>query len=195
MTVEEKLSHFFDSSVGDARMQSEAAIEEYKNVLNKDFEEFKANIDSLVSARLKMEETRIRRELNHDLSTNLIQIKKELSDKHDELKNALFSEVKKMLDEFRTSDEYKALLEKQIMDALDFAGEDLVTVYIDPADEKLLPFLTQKFSCRIVISSYAFGGGTRTVIDEKNILIDHSFDTQFNEIMEDFTFNGGRVNE
>lgn len=195
MTVEEKLIHFFDSSVGDARMQSEAAIEEYKKALDKDFEEFKVNIDSLVSARLKMEETRIRRELNHDLSTNLIQIKKELSDKHDELKNALFSEVKQLLDEFRTSDEYKALLEKQIMDALDFAGEDLVTVYIDPADEKLMPFLTQKFSCRIVISSYAFGGGTRTVIDEKNILIDHSFDTQFNEIMEDFTFNGGRVNE
>lgn len=195
MTVEEKLSHFFDSSVSDARKQSEAAIEEYRENLEKDFEDFKANIDLLASDRLKIEETRIRREMNHDLSTSLIQVRKELRDKHDELKNAIFAEVKQLLDTFRHTEEYHLLIEKHIKNALEFAREDLVTIYLDPADENLLSDLTAKFDCRIVTSDYSFGGGTRAVINEKNILIDHSFDTKFNEILEDYTFNGGGLHE
>ncbi|MDD6571761.1 MAG: V-type ATP synthase subunit E [Thermoflexaceae bacterium] len=195
MTVEEKLSHFFDSSVGEARRQSEAAITEYKDILEKDFEEYKKHIDSQAETRLKLEETSIRRELNHDLSVRLLQVKKELSDKHDELKNALFSEVKQLLNDFHTSDEYKSLIEKQIADALAFAGEDPITVYIDPSDNSLITDLSKKFNCQIIVSDYPFGGGIRAVIEEKHILIDHSFDTRFDEIFEDFIFNGGSLNE
>lgn len=195
MTVEEKLRHFLDSSVEDARIQSETAIKEYTEVLQEDLQEFKNRIDIQAEEKIKLEETRIRRDMNHDLSLKLLSVKKELSDKHDELKTALFQEVRKMLDDFRKTSDYQSLLKKQIRDALAFAGEDVVTVYIDPADAALKDDLFAEFHCDILISDYSFGGGTRTVIQEKNILIDHSFDTRFNELEEDFAFNGGSSNE
>ncbi len=195
MTVEEKLKHFLDTSVENARIQSETTIKEYTEVLQRDLQEFKNRTNIQAEEKIKLEETRIRRDMNHDLSVKLLSVKKELSDKHDELKNALFNEVQEMLDHFRKSSEYHELLKKQIRDALSFAGDDIVTVYIDPADASLKDALSDEFHCDIVISDYTFGGGTRTVIEEKNILIDHSFDTRFHELEEDFAFNGGSSNE
>lgn len=195
MTFEEKLKHFIASSIDDARVKSEAAIKEYTEALQLDFKEFKEQLDIRTKETLRLEETRIRRDMNHDLSVRLLSAKKELSDKHDELKTALFKEVREMLETFRKSPDYTALLKKQIQHALAFAEEDTVTVYIDPADASLRDALFNEFHCNIVVSDYAFGGGTRTVIDDKNILIDHSFDTRFNELAEDFAFNGGSSNE
>lgn len=195
MTVEEKLKHFFDSSIEDAHKQSQKAIEEYKEVLDKEFENYKINIDSLAANRLKMEETRITRDMNHDLSDSLLLTRKELSDKHYELKEALFEEVKEMLTAFRTTKEYKQMLVNQIKKALEFAEDDKLTIYIDPDDETLIPELKKDFIEDFVISEYGFGGGIRAIITEKGILIDNSFDTRYNEILKDFTFNGGSSND
>lgn len=195
MTVEEKLKHFLAASVEDARIQSETAIKDYTEVLQHDLQEFKNRTDMQAKEKIELEETRIRRDMNHDLSLKLLSVKKELSDRHDELKTALFDEVREMLNNFRKTSDYHALLRKQICDALSFAGEDVVTIYIDPADADLKDILSDEFHCNIVVSDYTFGGGTRTVIEEKNILIDHSFDTRFHELEEDFAFNGGSSNE
>lgn len=195
MTVEQKLKHFFNSSVEDARMQSETAIREYTEVLNKEFDEFKDRIDRQAALRLKAEETQLRRDLNHELLTNLQAVKKELADRHDELKIKLFGEVTRLLTDFRKTPEYKELLKKQITDALTFAGEDVITVYIDPDDASLKDELANELNCNVVVSDYSFGGGTRTVIEEKQILIDNSFETKFDNLYDDFSFSGGISND
>ncbi len=195
MTVEEKLKHFIASSVEDARIQSEAVIKEYTEMLQRDLQEFKEQVDEQAKEKLRLEETRVRRGLNHDLSVRLLSVKKELSDKHDELKSALFNEVRELIDAFRKTPDYAALLQEQIRHALSFAKDDVITVYLDPEDSALKPALSKIFDCNIVISEYSFGGGTRTVIEKKDILIDNSFDTRFEELTEDFALNGGSSNE
>lgn len=195
MTVEEKLKHFIASSVEDARIQSEAVIKEYTEMLQRDLQEFKERVDTQTKEKLRLEETRIRRNMNHDLSVRLLSVKKELSDKHDELKSLLFNEVRELITAFRKTPDYTALLREQIRHALSFAEDDIVTVYLDPEDSALKDDLSREFHCNILISEYPFGGGTRTVIEEKDILIDNSFDTRFEELTEDFAFNGGSSNE
>lgn len=195
MTVEEKLKHFISSSVEDARIQSEVAIKEYTEMLQRDLKEFKEQVDAQTKEKLRLEETRIRRDMNHDLSVRLLSVKKELSDKHDELKSALFNEVRELIAAFRKTPDYTILLQKQIRHALSFAEDDIITVYLDPDDSALKDDLSKEFHCNIIISEYSFGGGTRTVIEEKDILIDNSFDTRFEELTEDFAFNGGSSNE
>ena len=85
--------------------------------------------------------------------------------------------------------------EKQITDALTFAGEDVITVYIDPDDASLKNELANELNCNVVVSDYSFGGGTRTVIEEKQILIDNSFETKFDNLYDDFSFSGGISND
>lgn len=195
MTVEEKLNHFFDSSVSDARAQSAASIEEYRNTLEKDFEEYKNSMDSQAAIRLKMEETKIKSDMNHELSDRLLTTKREFSEKYDELKALLFDEVRKMLSDFRKTDEYKNRIIKNIEAAVSYADNDSLTVYIDPEDASLIDELKGMFPCNIIPSAQPFGGGIRAVIDRKNILIDNSYNSKLEEIADNFTFDGGSSNE
>ena len=74
------------------------------------------------------------------------------------------------------------LLERQIEHATEFAGNDPLIVYLDPADEDncAAPW-HQLRRARFRLSEYSFGGGTRAVIPPSNILIDNSFATKLEE--------------
>ena len=76
-----------------------------------------------------------------------------------------------------------------------FAGNDKLTLYLDPSDEAHKASLEQKLSVTLTISAMPFLGGVRAVIPEKNILIDNSFETLLNEERENFIFHGGVEHE
>ena len=80
---------------------------------------------------------------------------------------------------------------QQIQEACDFAGEDALVVYLDPADQEL----AARFGFAPVVSKEAFMGGMRAVIRSKNILIDNSFATLLREAKEEFVFAGGMTDE
>ena len=86
-------------------------------------------------------------------------------------------------------------LVKRIQEALDFAEDDVITIYIDPSDEALLPALTEHFGFTPILSRDSWMGGMRAVIRSKNILIDNSFATLLHDAKEEFVFTGGGANE
>ena len=89
------------------------------------------------------------------------------------------------------SEDAFARLTKKIQEALDFAEDDVITIYIDPSDEALLPALTKHFGFTPVLSKESWMGGMRAVIRSKNILIDNSFATLLHDAKEEFIFTGG----
>ena len=93
------------------------------------------------------------------------------------------------------SAEYLEYLSQRIQEARDFAGEDALVVYLDPADQNWIPELAARFGFAPVVSREAFMGGMRAVIRSKNILIDNSFATLLREAKEEFVFAGGMTDE
>ena len=91
--------------------------------------------------------------------------------------------------------EYLEYLSQRIQEARDFAGEDALVVYLDPADQNWIPELAARFGFAPVVSREAFMGGMRAVIRSKNILIDNSFATLLREAKEEFVFAGGMTDE
>ena len=91
--------------------------------------------------------------------------------------------------------EYLEYLSQRIQEARDFAGEDALVVYLDPADQNRIPELAARFGFAPVVSREAFLGGMRAVIRSKNILIDNSFATLLREAKEEFVFAGGMTDE
>ena len=67
-------------------------------------------------------------------------------------------------------------------------------IYIDPADQALLMNLEMEAGTTLTVSEYSFGGGTRAVLPDRNVLIDDSFATKVKETMENFSFTGGEFN-
>ena len=97
MTIDEKLSHFYDITVEDARTKAAAILEEHKEALEKMTAERKALSEENAQAQIKAETANARREVNKALSAEQLTIKRDWNKKQNELKEKLFSEVKQHL--------------------------------------------------------------------------------------------------
>lgn len=195
MTIDEKLSHFYDITVEDARTKAAAILEEHKEALEKMTAERKALSEENAQAQIKAETVNARREVNKALSAEQLTIKRDWTKKQNELKEKLFSEVKELLDSFTKTPEYETYLTGKIKKALDFAEDDEISVYLSPEDSALAEKLQQTTGVTIQIAKDSFLGGIRATIPQKNILIDHSFAGNFETAYKEFKFDGGPEHE
>ena len=65
----------------------------------------------------------------------IIDIRRTLGRKQEELKDKLFVELRDMLANYLETQDYQKLLERQVQHAVEFAGTDQVIIYLDPVDE------------------------------------------------------------
>ena len=187
LTTEEKLQHFLDTCMEDARVRSGRMLDEYMTALEKTFEEHKADTRRREKLQLSQETEKIEREINKQLAVGQIEIRR-----------TLFVELRDMLANYLETQDYQKLLERQVKQAVEFAGNDQMIIYLDPVDEdKLNRLALHNGNAELRISEYSFTGGTRAVIPARHILIDNSFQTKLEEAREKFHFDlslteGGR---
>ena len=195
MTTEEKLQHFYDVSVNEAKTEAQTSLDAYRQELEQQFDAYKKNKDKETSLLLKAESDQASRTINKALSASQLDIKRSWSKKQNELKEKLFSEVKELLDSFTKTPEYETYLTGKIKEALDFAEDDEISVYLSPEDSALAEKLQQTTGVTIQIAKDSFLGGIRATIPQKNILIDHSFAGNFEAAYKEFKFDGGPEHE
>ena len=194
MTTEEKLQHFTTYAMEEARNKSDAMIREYTDAMRKIFEEHQEKKRRQEELEIKTETDRLVRENNKQFSEEQIEIKRTLSKKQDELKEKLFVEVKQLLEDYMTTSAYQQLLIKQIKNIQKEAGSGKLILYIDPADSDKRSSLQVATGAPVTVSEYSFMGGTRAVLQDRNILIDNSFASKLEKLKADFSFNGGATN-
>lgn len=195
MTIDEKLSHFYDVTVEDAQAKAAGILEEHRKALAQMTEKHKADSQENAQVQIKAETANARREINKALSAEQLTIKRDWTKKQNELKEKLFAEVKTQLENFRNTPDYPAYLESKIKEALDFAEQDKINIYISPEDSALLPDLVERTKAFITVSAEDFLGGIKATIPHKNILIDHSFAGNFQAVYKEFKFDGGPKHE
>ena len=195
MTIDEKLSHFYDVTIEDARAKAAGILEEHRKALAQMTEKHKADSQENAQVQIKAETANARREINKALSAEQLTIKRDWTKKQNELKEKLFAEVKTQLENFRNTPDYPAYLENRIKEALDFAEQDKINIYLSPEDSALLPDLVERTKAFITVSAEDFLGGIKATIPHKNILIDHSFAGNFQAVYKEFKFDGGPKHE
>ena len=175
MTIDEKLQHFYEVSLDEAREDAARAIQDHKDYLQKVLEEHKQSRIQTAEAEVKAETEHVRREVNKALSSEQITLKRNWSLKQNELKETLFAEVKNRVQQFTATPEYQDYLCRRIREAKDFAEDDEILIFLSSNDKELLDSLTARTGCPLQVSSENFLGGIRAEIPAKNILIDNSF--------------------
>lgn len=191
MTIEEKLQHFYDSSVEEAYQEAAQMIEEHKKNLDEMLSEHKSSRRQSAEAEVKAEAENARREVNKALSAQQLIIKRNWTKKQNELKDRLFTEVQSLLEDFVKTPEYDSYLCRKIKEAQDFAGEDELHIYLTPSDSSRLETLSRKTGAALRLADEEFIGGIRAIIPGKNILIDNSFREAFLACKKEFKFDGG----
>lgn len=195
MTIEEKLTHFYDTSVEEARRQAEKEVQEYKESLDAAMEEHKKMALENAASSRKAEIANARREINKALSAEQLNIRRDWTTRQSRLKEKLFSEVREQILKFMESSCYEEYLCSKIEEAVCFAEHDEIQIYLSREDEPRLKSLTIKTGFPLRLSGDSFIGGIKAVIPEKNILIDNSFEEGYNTAYRDFKFNGGPAHE
>ena len=193
MTIEEKLEHFDSLCYGDSTERSNKMLADYTASLRSILEEHKRDARRQSDMQVDAEVEKIEHEINKQLSIEQINIKREYSQKQEELKTMLISELRNRLALFMDSADYQRFLESEVKKALEFAQDAPMTVYLDPSDEDKLNRIALHTGAEIKLSDTTFLGGIQAVIPSKNILIDNSFKTKLAEISDKFQFRiGGR---
>ena len=191
MTTEEKLKHFQDICMEDARERSARMLDDYMKALEDAYEEHTADARRRADMQVEAETEKLEREINKRLSIGQLDLKREFSRRQEELKDKLFVELKDKLANFMETQEYQRLLDRQVKAVKEFAGNEELIVYMDPSDVDKVQRIALHHNASIKISEYSFDGGTRAVIPGKHILIDNSFETKLNEARHEFKFDLG----
>lgn len=195
MTTEEKLKHFSEVSMETAREEAQRAITEYKAVLEDEMEQHKKEKQAASENQFRIEAENAAREINKALSAEQLHIKRKLSRKQQELREILFSEIQEQLRAFTKSEGYADWLEAKVKKALEIAGEDEIQISLSPEDADLIPEIEKRTGMRPLLAEDSFLGGIRAVIPQKNILIDDTLLTSFQNEKENFNYDGGLRHE
>lgn len=187
MTIEEKMEHFRSISLESANSQSVESLSSYKQSLDDDLTAYKE-----AAALMAEESKRVRMNQQNALSKKALnsaqmQIKKELTQTQMTLKAKLFELVSDKIAKYRKTPEYVQYLTEQIKTVMSEYSDSKIVIYIDPADSALLDTLKPAANGNLQVSETEFLGGTRTIIPDKNILIDNSFKTRLADEQEQFT--------
>ena len=195
MTTEEKLQHFYEVSMDTAREEATKVLDEYKAALETEMERHKQEKQAASESQFKIDSDNAAREINKALSAEHLHIKRKLSKKQQKLKESIFAEVEELLDDFSKKPEYTDWLEDKIKQSLEIAENDSVQIYLTAKDSAKAEELTKRTGITPLISETDFLGGIRAVIPEKNILIDNTVLTAFENEKERFNFDGGFTHE
>lgn len=191
MTLEEKIAHIRSVSMEEARTEGNSIISSYKEALEKVLEDHKREAQHQAQTRIKAETTNARLQRNQAMAKAQLDLKREQSKVQQELKDKIFDEVHQLIAAYRKTPEYDRFLADCIKNALDFAGREEMTIYIDPSDQEKKSALEKETGVLLTISAEDFIGGVRSVIRSRNILIDHSFKTALQNEYDQFMLQGG----
>lgn len=191
MNIEVKLKHFRETAIQQARALSEDLVESHQQDMASQETEHKLAKKKSADLTLKLESENARREASRVLATSQLELKHSISRKQLELKDQLFDEVKQLLAEFKKSPDYEFYLLKKIHEAVEFAGEDTLHIYLTREDADMLDTLKEKSGFPLEVSVDSFDGGIFATIPEKNILINNTFKDSLKAVYKEFTFHGG----
>lgn len=187
MTIEEKMEHFRRLSLESANNQSAESLSSYKQSLDEELEIHKESAAQLAEESKRARLNQVRANSKKDLASAQMMIKKDLTKTQSGIKAKVFELVREKIMAYRKTPEYVQYLTNQINGLIGEYSDFDITIYIDSEDSALLENLKKATGGNIEIYNKEFLGGTRTIVPEKNILVDHSFKTRLADEQEQFT--------
>ncbi len=109
LTIEEKLQHFQEFTMQDARTKGNELLDEYNASLEQIFEEHKEKKLRQSQLEIKTETESLKHDRNKEVSKQHLHIRRKITRKQDELKEKLFIEVKDSLANFMNTPAYDQL--------------------------------------------------------------------------------------
>jgi len=191
MELEEKMDYFVEQVDARAEDTIENQMNNYQETLENDYETFKKRVNASFTDRLEAEKNALRKENNKQISKIRFNHQHDLYVQEEKLKKSLFEKFRRVLKEYKETNEYVEHLKKMIQNVQEYAKEEPYEIYIDPSDQQLLAELEEFSNVELNISDRDFIGGIRGVVRDRGVLLDYSFSTLLTRTEENFSITEG----
>lgn len=191
MELEEKMDYFVEQVDTRAEDTIENQMNNYQETLENDYETFKKRVNASFTDRLEAEKNALRKENNKQISKIRFNHQHDLYVQEEKLKKSLFEKFRRVLKEYKETNEYVEHLKKMIQNVQEYAKEEPYEIYIDPSDQQLLAELEEFSNVELNISDRDFIGGIRGVVRDRGVLLDYSFSTLLTRTEENFSITEG----
>lgn len=192
MTTEEKLKHFSCVTIENVQKECDEMVDGYKKKMDAYFAERKEESIKKAKLNTSIAEEGIKRKASQEYTSMQMHLRRKINHKQIELKDKLFEEVRKMLVDYIKTSAYKEAVVSQVEKMKKLAGSDELIVILDPQDEDVIEDIHEYPNMKIKLGEKSFFGGAMGQIPSRNILIDYSFETKFEELKEKYTIAGGK---
>ncbi|MGX7364033.1 V-type ATP synthase subunit E [Aerococcus suis] len=177
MELNEKMTFFDEQVMKEANANIDQQLEQYRETLEKDYEDYSRKLEASVTDRLDNEKTAIHKQNNKEISQTQIKQQRDLYVEEEKLKKSLFNYFKDEMNQYMQTSEYIEQLQAMIHSVEEFADDEDFIVYLNETDKDKLPQLTINNHGELKVSDRDFIGGARGVLTKRNILVDYSFST------------------
>ncbi len=188
MTQDEKLKLFFDAAMEEAGQRNSDSVSEFKKSLESSYDEHVINMRESAEAKFKVGRDSLIRESNSEISKRQIELRREFAAKQEEYRKNIFDRVAAKLMNYKNTPDYVLMLKAHIKKAEEYAGDDIMTVYVDSTDEGLIKELSASCDVEVAVCDKNIMGGIRAEIPAKNVLIDESFTSKLEDAGRNFNF-------
>ena len=198
---EEKLQSFTKTVMMEATQQREKILKEAqahkKEILEQKELEFLEHSYETIQKEIR----KVLKEKNEMISWTVIESKKRLFQKREEIVDEIFSNILKQIEAFKQTARYEAFLFHNLRADIRAAGEGEIWVYVNKTDMALADKLKQRLeqeegiSIAVLPEEYDMIGGCKVMNKTKNLIIDDSLQNRIQKQREQFLKTSGLVIE
>ena len=184
----EKLDNFMMSILSDAERESSLIMEEIKQKREASKEIAEDEILSETFRHIKAQVGTIKTEAGRRVSKKVLDNKRTLYARREEIMNKVFTQVRARLDQFVTGPEYPEQLKRLSCRAADSLGGREIIFYLRPQDMGFAGEIcaaAETKSCEVREGGF-FLGGVIAECPEMHLRADESFDSAFENIKANF---------
>ncbi|MDD5936405.1 MAG: hypothetical protein PUC65_12745 [Clostridiales bacterium] len=189
MTVKEKQEYFYQMAIESATAQNVSMVKEYEEQLAKESKELEEQLNESYTRKLKATKENLLRENNSKVSFKTLELRHEYNEQNDQLKDDLFEQVKAQVKAFCKTDTYQQKLLNQIKAIVDDAKGLKCNVKVMPQDYEFVMAQNLPVNINVIKSDKDFWGGCKAFFEEKKMVIDHTFEYEFEECKQNFQFH------
>lgn len=183
------------TSMEEARANGNEIITKHKASVDQIFADHKEVIVRQAELSIKSEKSNAKQQLNKAIATYQTELKREQETMQNQLKKKLFETIRLRLNTYMQTEAYIDQLESYINSAKEFAAGASISIYINASDKDKAKELESRTNTVLTVYKDDFIGGIRSVLHERNILIDHSFSSALVEQYDNFRFSGGGLDD
>lgn len=182
--TDEKLEKFYNNVMKDALSKRDKLLSEIEEKKKLTMQQKELLYLEEAYNFIQKAKRSINKKSNDSISKAIMESKKALFQKREQIISSVFENVYKNVLDFTNSEKYKEFLFNKISAALSFVSDGEKIIYINKSDEKFLDEINKTFcseKIKALISDNDFIGGCIVKNIDKNIIVDETISEKLNE--------------